>query len=117
MSRDYRLYLQDILQAIQKINRFVQDIDLDTFRSDAMRLDSTLFNLMTIGEAAKNIPPEIRDLMPEIEWSLIARFRDFVVHHYWDLRLPKVWDIVHSDLPELAGQVEELLKRLDDQKS
>lgn len=59
MSRDYKLYLQDIDRAIQKIENYVAGVDKDAFKRNEMLIDSVVFNLMTIGEAAKNIPDKV----------------------------------------------------------
>ncbi|MCK6581066.1 MAG: DUF86 domain-containing protein [Anaerolineae bacterium] len=89
-------------------------LDERAFKAGAAEADGILFNLMTIGEAAKNVPQEIRDIMPEIAWSDIGRFRDFVVHHYFSIDMDRVWRIVHTDLPELSQQVSALQKRLEE---
>lgn len=97
MPRSYKLYLADIQTAIARIRALMQTLDEAAFKKGDVQTDGILFNLMTIGEAAKNIPQEIRDLMPEIDWSEIGRFRDFVAHHYFSLNMNKVWDIVQTD--------------------
>jgi uncharacterized protein with HEPN domain len=117
MPRSVRLYLNDILKAIQRINDYVGDITAEAFRADELRTDGILFNLMTIGEAAKHIPPDIRALSPEITWREIGRFRDFVVHHYFSLDMNEIWDIVHVDLPPLKVAVEKLLHDLQEDEN
>jgi len=114
MPRAYRLYLADIQTAITRIGSLMQHLDEAAFKKGDIQTDGILFNLMTIGEAAKNIPQEIRELLPEIDWIAIGRFRDLVVHHYFGLDMSKVWDIVQTDLPELRGQIEKLLELLKD---
>ena len=113
MSRIYRLYLEDILRAIGRIHDLMQEVNEKEFKADALQADGVLFNLMTIGEAAKNIPQELRDRSAEISWGDIGRFRDFVVHHYFGLDLSKVWEIVHTDLPPLRIAVERLLQEVE----
>ena len=114
MPRSSRLYLTDIQTAIARIQLLMQALGETAFKRGDVQTDGVLFNLMTIGEAAKNIPQDSRELMPEIEWAEIARFRDFVAHHYFSLDMNKVWDIVQTDLPELSQQVEHLLALLKD---
>ena len=109
-----KLYLDDIQTAIARIYRIMETLDEATFKSGAIETDGILFNLMTIGEAAKNIPPDVRNLMSEIDWGDIGRFRDFVVHHYFGLDMNKVWIIVHTDLPILAQHIEKLMTLLED---
>ncbi len=114
MPRSYKLYLTDIRRSINRIQLLVQNLDKTEFDSQNIQTDGVLFNLMTIGEAAKNIPEDIRVLMPEIEWGKIGRFRDFVVHHYFELNMGDVWTIVQNDLPQLNSQVEQLLQLLNE---
>ncbi|MCI0662716.1 MAG: DUF86 domain-containing protein [Acidobacteria bacterium] len=116
MPRSYKLYLADIQNAISRIQRLMEALDETSFKAGDLQTDGILFNLMTIGEAAKNIPPDIRALMPEINWSEVGRFRDFVVHHYFGLDMSKVWDIVQTDLPELSQQTEKLMKLLKERE-
>lgn len=117
MPRSVDLYLADIQKAISRIESLMNVLDEQSFKSGAVETDGILFNLMTIGESAKNVPQEIRDIMPEIAWSDIGRFRDFVVHHYFSIDMERVWSIVHTDLPELSRQVSALQKRLEDKNS
>jgi uncharacterized protein with HEPN domain len=66
-------------------------------------------NLEIIGEAVKNVPPEILQIKPEIEWQKIARFRDLIIHHYFKVKLTIVWDIVQNSLAELKAATDEIL--------
>ncbi len=114
MSRSHELYLQDILTAYERIQRFTEELTLDAFKEDELRVDGVLFNLMTIGEAIKSIPQEEQDKYPDVRWKDISRFRDRVVHHYFTLDLDIVWEIVQVYLPVLAKQVKEMLREKDD---
>jgi uncharacterized protein with HEPN domain len=113
MPRSYRLYLKDIQWAIKRIQTVIQPLDETTRNTDDTHLESVLFNLITIGEAAKNIPTDIRALTPEIDWSEIGRFRDFLVHHYFGIERDRIWKIIQTDLPELSQNIEKLLDLLD----
>lgn len=59
MSRDYRLYLGDILTAAERIQRYLEAVSFEAFAQDSMRLDAVLRNLEVIGEAAKSLPAEV----------------------------------------------------------
>jgi uncharacterized protein with HEPN domain len=56
MSRDYRLYLDDIQSSTEKILRYTQGLDFGSFTNDAKTSDAVMLNLQIIGEAVKNIP-------------------------------------------------------------
>ena len=117
MSRNDLLYLKDILKAVGRIETYISNVDVENFKTDNMRVDSVLFNLMTIGEAVKNIPDSLRNQYPEVRWNDIGRFRDRVVHHYFGLDLDIVWEIVDVHLPILKTHVEQLLEMVQQQDS
>ncbi|WP_129626070.1 DUF86 domain-containing protein [Candidatus Oscillochloris fontis] len=114
MSRDYRLYLDDILEAIQKIRRYTSGIDFTTFRTDEMRIDAVVRNLEIIGEATKHIPQIQRDLVPTIDWRKIAGLRDIVIHQYFGVNLVIIWDVVENHLDALYHAISGILAAEDE---
>ena len=109
MPRDYRLYLDDILEACRKVEGYLQGVFRDQFDGDSMRIDAVLHNLHIIGEAVKGIPDEIREEHPEIEWRKIAGLRDIVAHHYFGIDLDIIWDVTQNKLPELFRSISEIV--------
>jgi uncharacterized protein with HEPN domain len=83
MSRDYRLYLDDIRESCEKVLRYVHGLTFGQFVHDEKIFDAVVRNLEIIGEGAKHIPPDIRSRYPEVEWPKIAGLRDVVVHEYF----------------------------------
>ena len=67
MSRDWRLYWDDILVACRKILRFTAGLDKTGFQGDERTYDAVLRNLEVIGEAVKNLPEDARNRAPAIE--------------------------------------------------
>jgi uncharacterized protein with HEPN domain len=80
VSRDWRLYWDDILIACRKILRFTAGLDKAGFRSDERTYDAVLRNREVIGEAVKNLPEDARNRAPAIEWKKIAGLRDIIAH-------------------------------------
>jgi len=113
VSRDPLLYLDDIAQAAEKINRSVRKLSFEAFCEDSVIFDAVLFNLQVIGEAAKKLPDNLKVAMPEVEWSSAAQFRDIIAHHYFALDAQIVWDVVCNRIPEIRNAAQALLARFD----
>lgn len=109
MSRDYRLYLDDIRESCEKVLRYVHGLTFGQFVHDEKTFDAVVRNLEIIGEAAKHIPPDIRSRYPEVEWPKIAGLRDVVVHEYFGLDGDILWDIVQNHVPALLDHVVRIL--------
>lgn len=112
MPRDYKVHLEDILDAVGKILKYTDSISYKDFSSDSKTIDAVIRNLEIIGEAIKKVPEETRKLKPEIEWKNIASLRDILIHEYFGVDNEIIWDIIRNKLPILKHQISELLKSL-----
>jgi len=93
------LLVEDIWEAIEKIERYVSGLDHEAFIRDDKTVDSVVRNLEIIGEAANRIPENIRAQYSEIEWRKIIGLRNRIVHDYFSIDVEIVWEIVQKDLP------------------
>ena len=109
MSCDPRLYLEDILEAGEKILRFCGGMDESAFASNDQVQDAVLRNLEVIGEAVKRLPVAWTERKPSVPWRDIAGFRDVIAHAYFGVDLGIVWSIVQDDLNPLILAVLDLL--------
>ena len=109
MPRDSRVYLDDILQAALKALDYTRGLTLSQFVADTKTRDAVLYNLQVIGEAARNIPAELRARHPEVEWQKITALRNVLVHEYFGVDTDLIWDAVCTKLPPLIGQVQRIL--------
>jgi uncharacterized protein with HEPN domain len=112
MPRDYRIYLEDILDATRKIRAYTNGLSQTAFLQDDKTFDAVVRNLEIIGEAAKNVPENIRTDAPAVEWKKIAGLRDILIHEYFGIDGDIVWDIVQHKLPSLETAVKQLLADL-----
>lgn len=108
MSRDYKVFLEDVLEAVRKIRQFTNGLSLQAFTADVKTFDAVIRNLEIIGEAAKQIPEDVRAQSPEVEWGRIARLRDLLIHHYFGVDAQIIWDIIQNKL----GPLEQATRRL-----
>ncbi len=113
MSREVKLYLDDVLGAILKIEAYTKDQSLDTLLADPLRADAVTFNLLIIGEAAGKLPTDLRDAHAEIPWRQIVGLRNVIAHQYFGLDLEIIWDVVEKELPELRLEVEAMLEEVE----
>ena len=112
-KRDVGVYLEDILESIERIESNIANVNLEDFSRNIDKQDAIVHRLEIIGEAAKNVPQEFRDKYPKIPWREIARTRDKITHHYFEIDLMQIWNIIQNDLQPLKYQIRSILKELD----
>jgi len=99
--RDELVYLRHVLNAIERIEQYVEGVDEQAFRDRNLIQDAVIRQLEIIGEAVKRLPPVVRETHSEIPWQDIAGTRDKLIHHYFGVSLDEVWLTVQKDLPML----------------
>lgn len=105
MSRDWQLYLNDLLLGCEKIRRYTAGMDRSQFLTDERTYDAVVRNLEIIGEAAKHTPEDVRRQMPQIEWRKIAGMRDWLAHAYFGIDPDILWDVIENKVRELEQAV------------
>lgn len=108
MPRDYKVYLEDILTAIGKIERYTKGLSLETFSRDEKTVDAVVRNLEVVGEAVKKLPQAIRYEHSHVDWKKMAGLRDILIHEYFGIDETILWDIVENKLPPLSQQIKKI---------
>ncbi|MEX0762937.1 MAG: DUF86 domain-containing protein [Dehalococcoidia bacterium] len=111
MSRDWRIYLEDILNACRKVRRYTAGMTLDEFQQDEKSYDAVVRNLEVVGEAAKRLPDEIKILMPNVEWRKASGLRDILAHAYFGIDDDIIWDVIQNKVPEIERAIETFNQR------
>ena len=107
-------YFYDVLECIEKIEKYTAGMDLYLFIQDEKTIDAVIKNIIIAGEAFRLIPDEIRMKYPEIEYREIIGMRNILVHNYLGTDFEEVWKTVEEEIPVLKQQVQFILKNLED---
>ena len=110
MSRDYKLYLSDIIEAQARIQEYTEKMTYDEFAKSKITIDAVIRNLEVIGEAARKLPPEIKKKSLEIEWRKMVAMRNVLTHEYFGVNTQIVWDVVQNKIELLGRFCQTLLK-------
>lgn len=108
-ARDWRVRIDDILEAAEKIGRYTAGLTYDEFAADEKVIDAVLRNVEIIGEAARHVPDEVTIRYPAVPWRRMRAMRNIVIHSYRRVDLKIVWDTLRSGVPELAPLLRQLL--------
>ncbi|MCX5810105.1 MAG: DUF86 domain-containing protein [Proteobacteria bacterium] len=109
-ERDYILFLEDILNAIEKIERYTKNLTLEKLCENDMAIDAIVRNLEIIGEASKNVPEKVKSKYPFVEWKEAIGFRNVLIHDYFGIDLESVWDTIKNNLPSLKNNIMKALQ-------
>lgn len=110
--RNYRLYIEDILECIRKITAYINTKSFEKFSKDDKTIDAVVRNFEIIGEAARQLPQDIKNRYPDVSWQDMIDFRNSIIHEYFGISLKIMWDIIKNELPPLEQKIRKIFKNL-----
>jgi uncharacterized protein with HEPN domain len=110
MKREYDDYLRDMLENAELALDFVQGMEYDEFFEDEKSRYAVVRALEVIGEAARQIPDEVRKANSQIPWREITAMRNKLMHEYFGANMKVVWKTVQEDLPVIIQNLKKILK-------
>lgn len=113
MKKDQGIFLQDIIESIDRIEEYTSNISKQDFLGSPQLQDAVVRRLEIIGEAIKNLPLELRTKHPEVPWRAITGMRDMLIHQYFCVDLELTWNTVAHDLPSLKRAIQVILKSFE----
>ena len=113
MKRNVKLFINDILDSIDKIESFSKGLTKEGLSKDNLRQYAIVRAIEIIGEAVKSISDDLKKDYPGIPWKEIIGMRDVVIHSYFKLDLEKVWKTIKEDIPELKQKILKIKEDLE----
>jgi uncharacterized protein with HEPN domain len=107
----WKTRVRHIPESIEKIRTYTRKMNSATFCSNSLVVDAVLRNFTIIGEAARNVPPEVTAAHPELPWRSMQDMRNVLVHDYPGVDLIVVWQTIQNDLPPLLPLLRRILEQ------
>lgn len=104
------LYLHDIIEATNVIEKFLLNANRDQFFDSELLQSAVLHKLTIIGEACSKLPKDLRDKHSGIDWKQIIGFRNIAIHAYFSVDLGIVWETSTTRLKSLREQIAQILQ-------
>lgn len=115
-AKDDSVYIRHILDSIERVEKYIKDVDEDEFARNTLIQDAVIRQLAIIGEAGKRISQALRKRHKDVPWKDVVGMRDKLIHDYFGVDLQAVWDTATMDVPELKKEVKKILKELSADK-
>lgn len=113
-DRSTKLLLSDLIESINKINRYTSSLDFNSFCKNELVVDAVIRNFEIIGEAASKHPKSFTTVHKHINWRSVKNFRNLLIHEYFGIDLKFVWDIIQNKLPAFKKDLNKIYSKFPD---
>jgi uncharacterized protein with HEPN domain len=111
VKREFILYLEDMLQSMERINEYLGNLDFRKFKINYLVVDAIIRNFEIIGEASKNIPNDIQKKYPNIPWRKMYGLRNLIAHEYFGIDYEMIWEIAKNNLPQNRDDLKIMIEK------
>ncbi|MCU0934010.1 MAG: DUF86 domain-containing protein [Thiobacillaceae bacterium] len=112
MSRDPRLYLDELIEAAENAMRFAAGEERQAFQPGQLVFEAIVRQIEIIGEAAAHLPDDFQARSPAVPWANLISMRNRLIHGYFAIDPDIVWSVVHDKLPALISELKKLSESL-----
>jgi uncharacterized protein with HEPN domain len=112
MKTDQSAFLNHILDAIKKIEKYMQGIDEEAFKKNDLVQDGVIRQIEIIGEAVKRLSDDLTSQSSHVHWQDIAGMRDKLIHDYFGVDIDTVWLTAIKDIPNLKKEIKRIIERV-----
>ncbi len=106
--RDFTDYVNDIITSFEEIAEFTDNMTFAEFSQDKKTINAVIRSLEVLGEAARKIPEEMRNKIPDVPWDKMTGMRNKLIHEYFGVDLEIVWTVIKDELPPLKPHFKKL---------
>ena len=98
-----------MLDAMYRIQTYIQDLNFNEFKNSNITVDAVIRNLEVIGEAANQVPDEVKEKYSDLPWKQMYALRNFVIHEYFGIDYENIWKIITTDLTRNIKDLERII--------
>ena len=107
-------YLRHMLDAVERLGRYLEGVDRELFEADEVLQDAVIRQLEILGEAASRVTTAFRGSVPAIPWSKVISTRNRLIHGYLSVDLAIVWRTATHHVPRLRSDLEATISGLEE---
>ena len=112
-KRDHKLFIKDIIAAMESIEEFVGNMALNELQADEKTSSAVIRKFEIIGEAVKYMPNNVKEKYKDIQWKSMAGMRDRLIHAYFGIDYNLVWAAIKNEIPKLKPKLKKVLSSME----
>jgi uncharacterized protein with HEPN domain len=112
LNKDFKVYLDDMINAINEVEKSTKDVSFEAFASNYEKINSVAYDVLIIGEAVDKIPKSVQEKNPQIPWRVLNDIRNKHIHEYRTVKPDKLWKMAKFSLPRVKTLLEDILKTI-----